>query len=317
MAAQFGMMFGLYGALKSLAGDDEDGVNRLNKIPVNQSGRFLTFVTEDGTGYKIPVGFGYSRIALTLAASLHRYMDGVDDIGQFAQNVAIDGLISNFSVIEPKDISIKKDAMGWAMQTFLPTITQPMYQVAANQNFQGAPIHKPDEWTGSKLHFEQSWPNTPELFREAAKSIYDTTGIDVYPETLSHLTRSFVQAVHAIFIIAGEKAEKDWALSDIPAAQGFASRASSQDSNIFRQNAEAALKLESERKYAMKEGNLADFDAEHPDMIRDLSIYKSANKVIKELYTQRKAVAGTDDAKAINERIRSIQMRANKEAASN
>lgn len=321
MAAQFGMMFGLYGALKSLAGDDEDGVNRLNKIPVNQSGRFLTFVSEDGTGYKIPVGFGYSRIALTLAASLHRYIDGVDDIGHFAQNVAVDGLISNFSVIEPKDISIKKDAMGWAMQTFLPTITQPMYQVAANQNFQGGPIHKPDEWTGSKLRFEQAWPNTPELFRDAAKNIYDATGIDVYPETLSHLTRSYggngVMDVVRAFQLVGEKAEKDWTLADIPAAQGFASRASSQDANNFRQKFEEAQKLDAERKYAMKEGNLADFDAEHPDMIRDLSIYKAANKVIKELYTQRKAVAGTDDAKAINDRIRSIQMRANKEAAAN
>lgn len=317
MAAQFAMMYGIYGALKAMGGDDEDGVARLNKVPVNQAGRFLTFVGEDGTGYKIPVGFGYSRIALTLAAALHRYQDGVDDIGEFAQHVAIDGLISNFSVIEPKDINIKKDAIGWAMQTFLPTVTQPLYQVASNKNFQGSPIHKPDEWTGSKLRFQQSWPNTAQLFKDAAKDIYDSTGIDIYPETIAHLTRSYggngvMDAVRG-FQLMGEKAEKDWSLSDIPALQGFASRASSQDSNRFRQKLEELNKLADVRKYAMQEGTVAEFDAEHPDFFQELSMYKAADKQIKALYKERKA-ASTEVAKEVNKRIQSVQMRVNKEA---
>jgi hypothetical protein len=318
MGAHFALMYGLYAALKSMGGDDEDGVARLNKTSVNQSGRFLTFITEDGTGYKIPVGFGFGRIALTLAASTHRYMDGVDDIGEFSQHVAIDGLLSNFSAIEPKNISIKNDAMGWAMQTFLPTVAQPMYQVAANQNFQGAPIHKPDEWTGSKLRFTQSWPNTPQLYKDAAALMYETTGLDVYPETMSHLLRSYggngVVDVTRAFMLAGEKSEKEWTLADIPAIQGFSNRQSSQDSNRFRANFENSLKLEDQRKYAMKNGTLEEFDTEHPDFRKTMSVYKSANKVIKDLYTRRKAVQGTEEAKEINKQIRAIQARANQEA---
>lgn len=148
MLGHFALMYGLYGALKAMGGQDDDGIDRLNKVPLSQSGRFITTIDPDdpdGKGWKLPIGFGFGRISLPLAAALHRYADGVDDTGEFAGNVAKEALLSNFSPLEHTDINPSKDFAGWALQQFMPTIAKPLLQLGMNQTGQGAPIHKPDE----------------------------------------------------------------------------------------------------------------------------------------------------------------------------
>ncbi|NLP65379.1 LPD38 domain-containing protein [Paraburkholderia sacchari] len=321
MAAQFAMMYGLYGAMKAMSGTDDDGVARLNKVPLSQTSRYLTLLDPDdptGKGWKFPVGFGYSRIALTLAAALHRYADGVDDGPTFAGNIAKDALLSNFSPIDPT-----KDVSAWAMQQFAPSLMKPLLQLAMNQNAQGSPIHKPDEWTGSKLHFAESYPGTPAMFKEAAKELHDGTGVDVYPETLQYLLRSYggngvMDAVRAIQLM-GEKAGTELSLSDIPFAQTFGSRVMNQDVTDFRQNYADMQKAGAERKYAQESGTLDRFDAANPDVPRRLAIYDAANNEIKALYRQRKEAEGTEDpaqrqqaVRQLNQRLRTVQMMANK-----
>jgi hypothetical protein len=176
LVAQFAMMHGPYGAMKAMSGDDDDGIARLDKAPLSQTGQFLTLLdpnNPDGKGWKFPVGFGYGRIALTLAGALHRYADGVDDGATFAGNVGKEALMSNFSPLEPVDIDPTRDVSGWAMQQFTPALMKPLLQLALNQNAQGSPIHKPDEWTGSKLHFGESWPATSAIFK-GRRSHYST-----------------------------------------------------------------------------------------------------------------------------------------------
>ncbi|QUO26134.1 hypothetical protein KEH57_04180 [Burkholderia cenocepacia] len=328
LAAQFALMYGLYGALKAMGGLDDDGISRLDKVPLSQSGRFLTLLDPndpDGKGWKFPVGFGYGRIALTLAAALHRYADGVDDSATFASNVGKEALLSNFSPMEPVDIDPSKDVSAWAMQQFTPTLMKPLLQLATNQNAQGSPIHKPDEWTGSKLHFGEGWPGTSMLFKSAAKSLYDATGIDVYPETLQLLLRSYggsgvMEAVRAIQLM-GEKADTDWSLADIPGAQAFGSRVINRDAVDFRQNYDDLQKRVAERKYAQENGTVEQFDAEHPDVAQTLAVYQEANREIKALFQARKEAQQDEDASRrqqqvqdLNRRIRAIQMQANRAA---
>lgn len=325
MLAHFALMYGLYSALKSMGGEDDDGIDKLNKIPLSQSGRFLTLIDADDPekkGWKFPVGFGFGRISLTLAAAVHRLMDGVDDTGEFVGNVAKEALLSNFSPLEPIDINPSKDLAGWAMQQFMPTIAKPLLQLAMNQTGQGSPIHKPDEWTGNKLKITQAWPQTSMLFKQAAKSIYESTGIDVYPETLAFLLRSYggggaMEAVRAMQLL-GEKAEVEISLSDVPLAQAFSSKSSSYDMVRFREKLNTLQKLKNERDYAREQGSLDEFDETHPNVEQQLALYKQANKSIKALYKERKlALAGEDAAhrqqqvKELNQRIRTIYIRVN------
>lgn len=327
MLAHVALMYGLYGALKAMGGKDDDGVDRLNKVPLSQSGRFLTMIDPsdpDGRGFKFPVGFGFQRIALTLAAAAHRYADGLDDTGTFLSNVAKDGVLSNFSPVEPTDIDPSKDLSQWAMQQFAPSIAKPLLQLALNQTGQGNPIHKPDEWTGNKLHFEQAWPQTSGAFRGLAKEIYDATGVDVYPETLQFLLRSYggggaLDAIKA-FDVLGEKANVEKHLSDIPFARSFGSGPVPQDMTDFRQFSTDADRLKNEREYAQRAGTLEAFDAAHPNVETVASLLKTANDEIKTLYKERKeALANSDPAERqrlaldVNRRIRAIQMRANRD----
>ncbi|MDR6384247.1 LPD38 domain-containing protein [Paraburkholderia caribensis] len=326
MAAQFAAMYGLYGAMKGMSGTDDDGMARLNKVPLSQTGRFLTLLdpdNPDGKGYKFPVGFGYQRIALTLAAALHRYADGVDDGKTFGSNIVKDGLLSNFSPVEPTDVDPTKDLSAWAMQQFAPSAMKPLLQLAMNQNAQGSPIHKPDEWTGSKLHFAEGYPGTSALFKNAAKELHDATGVDVYPETLQYLMRSYggngpMEAIRAMQLM-GEKAGTELTPGDMPFAQSFVSKVMNQDTTDFRQNYGDLQKLGAERKYAEENGLLDRFDAANPNAAHGLAIYDSANTTIKALYKERKTAEALEDAaqkqqavRDLNRRIRSVQMMANK-----
>ncbi|OLL27477.1 hypothetical protein BTH42_32030 [Burkholderia sp. SRS-W-2-2016] len=325
LVAQFAMMYGLYGAMKAMSGDDDDGIARLDKVPLSQTGRFLTLLdpnNPDGKGWKFPVGFGYGRIALTLAAALHRYADGVDDGATFAGNVGKEALMSNFSPLEPVDIDPTRDVSGWAMQQFTPALMKPLLQLAMNQNAQGSPIHKPDEWTGSKLHFGESWPATSAIFKGAAKSLFDATGIDVYPETLQFLLRSYggngtMDAIRATQLL-GEKADTEWTLGDIPGAQTFASKVINQDTVDFRQNYADLQKLVAERKYAQENDTLQRFDTSHPNVEQGLAIYQAANSEVKTLFKERREAERIEDAaqrqqavRDLNRQLRVIQMTAN------
>ncbi|MBN3777451.1 GNAT family N-acetyltransferase [Burkholderia sp. Ac-20345] len=326
MLAQFALMYGMYGALKAMGGQDDDGVDRLNKVPLSQSGRFLTMIDPsdpDGRGYKFPVGFGFQRIALTLAAATHRYADGADDAGTFLSNVLKDGLLSNFSPVEPTDIDPSKDLSQWAMQQFAPSIAKPLLQLALNQTGQGNPIHKPDEWTGNKLHFQQAWPQTSGLFRGLAKQLYDSAGVDVYPETLQFLLRSYggggaLDAIKAIDAM-GEKADVDKHLSDLPLVRSFGSGPVPQDMTQFRQNSTDIDRLANERKYAEQQGTLDGFDAANPGVEHRADLMRAANAEIKALYKERQEALADEDpaqrqqrALEVNRRIRAVQMRANR-----
>ncbi|KVD35417.1 hypothetical protein WI84_16235 [Burkholderia ubonensis] len=326
MLAHVALMYGMYGALKAMGGQDDDGVDRLNKVPLSQAGRFLTMIDPsdpDGRGFKFPVGFGFQRIALTLAAATHRYADGIDDTGTFLSNVLKDGVLSNFSPVEPTDIDPSKDLSQWAMQQFAPSIAKPLLQLALNQTGQGNPIHKPDEWTGNKLHFQQAWPQTSGLFRGLAKQLYDSAGIDVYPETLQFLLRSYggggtLDALKAIDAM-GEKANVDKHLSDLPLVRSFGSGPVPQDMTQFRQNSTDIDRLTNERKYAEQEGKLDGFDSANPGVEQRAAMMKAANAEIKALYKERQEALADEDpaqrqqrALEVNRRIRAVQMRANR-----
>lgn len=325
MLAHYLMMYGLYGAFKAMSGQDDDGIDRLDKVPVSQTGRYLTLLdpnNPDGLGWKFPVGFGYARIALTLAAATHRFQDGVDNTGSFLSNIAKDAFLSNFSPVDPTDVDPTKDFAGWAMQQFIPTVAKPLLQLAMNTTGQGSPIHKPDEWTGNKLKFEQAWPSTSLLFRGLAKDIYDNTGIDMYPESLYFLMRSYgggaaLDAIRGIEAV-GEKAGTDMSLSDLPLLRTFGSRSLPQDVIIFRQNSDQTQQLVSERQYAQQQGNGAAFDAQYPNVAQAADLYKRANNQIKGLLKERQAALAQSDpvlrqqqALDVNRRIRHLEMMTN------
>lgn len=326
MTAHIGLMFMLYGALKALAGDDEDGIARLNKVPLSSSGRFLTFIDPhdpEGKGYKIPVGFGFGRISLTIAAAMHRFYDGVDTRAEFVENVVKEGLASNLSPLEPIDISISKHPFEYLIQQFSPTVVRPLVQLSQNKTGQGYSIRMPDEWIGEGLKFEKAFPATNRIWRDMAKQVYDSMGVDLSPEVFRFLTQSYLGSggmeIFRGLMLADEKAGTELTMSDIPLAQAFSFKGIRYEMNQFIEKEKQIKRLLAERKYAMEQGNLSEFDSEHPGLLFLENYFKQVNKELKKLKNERKTYELITDpmerqrkTKEINERIRQVQMWANK-----
>lgn len=326
MSAHIAMMFMLYGALKALGGDDDDGIARLNKVPLSSSGRFLTFIDPndpEGKGYKLPVGFGFGRISLTIAAAMHRFLDGVDSKEEFIANVAKEGLAANLSPLEPIDISPTKNTMEYLTQQFAPTMVRPLVQLSQNMTGQGSPIKMPDAWVGEGLKFDNAFPATNRIWRDIAKSVYDATGIDWAPEQFRFLTQSyFGSGAMEIFrgiMLADEKAGTELSLSDIPLGQAFAHKGSRYEMSQFIQKEKEVKQLVAERDYAIEQGRGYEFDMKHPGVMYLSNYFKEVNKELKKLKKERKAYeAITDPAerqrkiKETNEKIRQVQLWANK-----
>lgn len=264
------------------------------------------------------------RIPLTIAAALHRWHDGVDDLGTFTSNVMKEGLAANFSPLEPIDIDPTKHLFGYLMQQFSPTSVRPIVQLASNKTGQGAPIHKLDTWVGQGLKFDNALPATNRLFSNIAKWVYDETGVDSYPETWRFLFQSYLgtgsMELLRSWMLADEKAGTQWTLSDIPLAQAFSHKGDKYDVMVYRETENEVQRLMNERDYAYEQGRGFEFDQEHPGLVQVSAYIKEASKQLKKLNRTKKAYELIEDprerqekVKAITQEMRHIQMFVNKE----
>ncbi|ASY30178.1 LPD38 domain-containing protein [Taylorella equigenitalis] len=280
--------------LISLGGEDDDGMYRYFKIPQTITGNFLTFLSDgDGNGFRIPVGFGLLRIASNTADSLLRYHYGVEDGATTLANIGKNAFLSNLSPVQPVEIDPTEDFASWIVQTFTPSLVKPVIQIATNTNGLGVNIHKPDEWVGEKLHFTQSFPKTDLLWQDLAKGMYDTLGVDVYPEVYRFLVQNYIgpgamELIRAGQILSGEK--PDPFLKEVPFVQGFFNKSYSYDITTFFTNKRAVDRLMAKKNYAKENGELAQFNRKHPEVEMLKELFKEANKELRKLQAQRKAI---------------------------
>ncbi|AEP36237.1 LPD38 domain-containing protein [Taylorella asinigenitalis] len=280
--------------LIAMGGVDDDGEYRYFKVPQTITGNFWTLIEDnDGNGWRVPVGFGFGRIASNIADSLLRYQYGVADESTTIANIAKNAFFSNLSPVQPVDIDPSKDFAGWALQSFMPSLVKPMVQLATNKNGLGGNIHKPSEWVGEKMHFTQSYPKTDLLWQDLAKGVYEYTGIDAYPEVYRFLVQNYLgsgamELIRGLQILSGEKGSP--LLKEIPLVQGFRNKSYSQDSTTFFNNKRAVDSLVAKKNYAIENGNLLEFNRENPNVELLKQLYKSANKELRELQSKRKQI---------------------------
>lgn len=326
MAAHIGIMYSLYGALKALGGDDEDGIARLNKVPLTTAGRsFIVIDSTDpeGKGFKLPVGFGFGRISFTIAAAIHRFEDGVDSKEEFLGNILNEALVANLSPLEPIDISPSKETAKWLAQQFAPTVLRPVVQFSQNMTGQGAPIHNKDEWTGQGLQFEKAYPNTNQIWRDIAKFVYDKTGYDSYPESWRFLVQSYFGSsgmeVARGLMLLNEKVGTELSLGDIPLGQAFAHKGDRYDLTSYMKRKQQVKRLKAEREYEYENGRGDEFDLLHPGVEYLSQLFKETDKAIKKLQEEMKTYDEIQDPlekqrkiKEITQKMRMLYMSANK-----
>ena len=193
----FGMGFPLmWGTIaRSIMGDDDDGINKYDKIPnyVKLSNFIIPMPFGDGGYIKIPLPYGYN-----VFTSIGTVIDNIIHGTQGPASGAKDILKTSLSGIMPIDPS--SGFIG-----FLPTILKPLGELAANENFAGAPIIPEGRTVDGLPDYLKSWTKTPQFYKDAAALLNFLSGgfmdkdgvglLDISPETIEHLNNSYLGGI--------------------------------------------------------------------------------------------------------------------------
>lgn len=189
-----GMVFPLmWGTVaRAIMGDDDDGINRYDKIPdyVKYGNLIIPMPFSDGGYIKIPLPYGYN--VFTAAGTIF------DDVIH-GNTSATKGSMSLLKIAMNGVSPIDPSEQG--ILAFVPTLFKPVVEVAANVNFAGAPIMPSGPGTDSLADHMKSWASTPQAYKDAAALINFISGgwitkdgigmVDISPETIEHITMSY------------------------------------------------------------------------------------------------------------------------------
>ncbi|BBF46804.1 LPD38 domain-containing protein [Escherichia coli] len=184
----------LLGSLnRSVAGEDDDGVNWYDKVPSHVKERNLVimksvFGGKAGEYWSIPLPYGYNVFFL-LGHTAEGVAAGDLTASRAAGNV-VGGVLGAFS---PIGSETSETLSGALLKNAAPTILRPFANLAMNENFMGAQIYqenmpfgtpKPDSQLGRR--------STPEAYKAFASwlnafsggSQYRHGAVDITPESL-------------------------------------------------------------------------------------------------------------------------------------
>lgn len=186
----FPLMWGT--VARAIMGDDDDGINRYDKIPdyVKYGSLIIPMPFSDGGYVKIPLPYGYN--VFTAAGTIF------DDVIH-GNTSATKGSMSLLKIAMNGVSPIDPSEQG--ILAFVPTLFKPVVEVAANVNFAGAPIMPSGPGTDSLADYMKSWASTPQAYKDAAALINFISGgwitkdgigmVDISPETIEHITMSY------------------------------------------------------------------------------------------------------------------------------
>lgn len=184
---------------RAIMGDDEDGLNKYDKIPayIKETNLIIPMPFGDGGYIKVPLPYGYN-VFWSMGTTLDTVMAGHQHPADGALSIMKNAL-SNITPLDPSQGAV----------AFVPTIFKPLVELAANKNFAGAPI-KPEGYSTDMLpEHMKSWERTPHGYKVVAGYLNFITGgfmtksnigaLDISPETIEHLANSYLGGIYRIF----------------------------------------------------------------------------------------------------------------------
>ena len=192
----FGMVMNMLG--RALSGDDDDGVNKIDKLPVYKRATSIV-IRADQRGEAIPLPYGWNA----LYAIGHFAMDSLK-YGVPYDVTAKRILTTVFEAFSPVGGSIadSSDPLKALAKTAVPTAGLPLVEYMVNENRFGAPIYKDDKRGSS-----DSDSDTKKAFRSVSPisqafvnslqemtggSRIDKRGIDINPALIDHFIGGYL-----------------------------------------------------------------------------------------------------------------------------
>jgi len=322
-----------------MGGEDDDGENHYDKIPDWVKEHNLILMKPDGSGgyFKIPLPYGYN-VMNVLGVSLNKAYhtardDGAAELRNQAPEQAVRIVMASLNAFNP----IGGD--GGLLQMASPTILDPFVQIAANENFYGAPIRpvQPTYLQYDKPQSELYWSSVPVVSRDIAQWLNRATGgnsfksgwIDQSPEDMDHIFRFMfggagafaIRSANYVYAVAKDESVN---VREIPLVRRFAAGPSQfVVPGQYRENVSDLLQITNSLREARKSGDregASSISKDNGPVIRLEGFMKSSQSRLRKLRSSRRKIQESklpEKAKkaridAINLRIDDIQKQFNK-----
>lgn len=300
-----GAAWGLAEWNRAIAGEDEDGINRYDKIAPFVKERNLIIMLpgskdNDVQALTIPIPYGYNVfnvVGESISSWMHggSTLDGALGIGQ-----AMAGAFN------PLGSEASQSPAKWITKMATPTVADPVVQYAINEAFTGAPI-KPENlpYGTQKPESQLAFKSVSPMARAAAEKLNDITGgseyrsgaVDVSPEAIEHFVTSYTGSLgkfiyNTIGYVGGTATGQVPDISKTPFARRFFMGESEYfDQKTFADNArEYKPFLEEAKHLSGEESNK--FETEFGPQIELAQMAQSIQKQVEKLNKSAKGIRG-------------------------
>lgn len=185
----------LYGL--ALAGADDDDQGR-NKVATDDMARWTRYarlpILGKDTVLQIPWGFGMASFG-AIGAQVAALASGNQPAKDAAANI-INIATDSFIPLPKSNINVFDNFFGFLVDSATPTLVRPVVEFAMNTDSLGNEIYNSrqsklsDAFTGGT--------NVPELYRDVARGLLESTGLSISPNTLYFWMANYADALSRV-----------------------------------------------------------------------------------------------------------------------
>jgi hypothetical protein len=200
----------LYGMAAAVAGDDDEGRNRVTTDDMSRWTRYLRLpVIGDKGFFQIPWGFGVSAL-MSAGAQTAALANGSSSFKDYAGNMVEIGMDS-FLPIPASRINPFENFGAWLIDSATPSAARPLVEFVLNVDAMGNPIYNSRAGKYADAFSGSTRPS--EMHRKITETIFNATNgeVSISPDTVAFFLNNYADAPNHI-------AENSWNL--VLTAQG-------------------------------------------------------------------------------------------------
>ena len=193
-AGLMGLGAGVYAMAAMMAGDDDQGRNRVLTDDMARWTRYARFhIPGTETMFQIPWGFGLGAFASTGAQLAALARGKVTPLDTF--NNILEVGMDSFLPLPISRISLADNPLAKAMDTVVPSALRPFFEYAMNLDGLGREIYNNRQSKYGDAYM--GGDNIPEAYKLITRSIFNATGgaVDWSPNTLAFFITNYIDGV--------------------------------------------------------------------------------------------------------------------------
>ena len=312
----------LYGLAAAVAGDDDEGRNRVTTDDMSRWTRYLRLpVIGDDGFFQIPWGFGVSAL-MSAGAQTAALANGASSFKDYAGNMVEIGMDS-FLPIPASRINPFENFGAWLIDSATPSAARPLVEFVLNVDAMGNPIY--NSRTGKYADAFSGSTRPSEMHRKITETIFNITNgeVSVSPDTVAFFLNNYADAPNHIAenswnLVLTSQGDKEFdAKKDTFVLRSFIGRNSNYDARKFAEAEKEIQKLSQRLKTFEDLGTpeqVLRFYRSNPNADILVDLYnKGVNGELRKLQSERKQLMldRTLTPKQRNQYIEDIRLQEN------